>query len=132
MARCTSCGAELPDYYTSCPNCGGQVSQNAPAQAPVMQGQYYAPAPEQRVITSIGGWFGWTLLCGFLPIIGAIIMLNCSKDQTAKNFAKLMIIMQAIGFVLGLLFSSILVPSMLNYIERVGGYGSYLTGFLPF
>ena len=32
MARCTSCGAELPDYYTSCPNCGGtQVVRTAAA-----------------------------------------------------------------------------------------------------
>lgn len=126
MAKCTSCGADLPDYYTSCPNCGGQVLQNAAAPMPQqvpMQGGYAQPMPQQREITSVAGWLGWSLLCGFLPIIGSIIMLCTTKDETAKNFAKLMIILQAIGLIIGIVFSAILVPAMLGYVEKANTYG---------
>lgn len=135
MARCNGCGAELPDYYTSCPNCGAQlnaaVPNMQPPQAPPMGG-YVPPAGQQREVTSVLGWLGWSLLCSALPIIGAIIMLNVTKDQTAKNFAKLMIIMNCIGLVIGLLFASILVPAMIGYVERSREYGGYyLATILP-
>lgn len=132
MARCSQCGAELPDYYTSCPNCGAQLTPGAPIpQAQPMGG--YIPMGQQREVTSALGWLGWSLLCGFLPIIGAIIMLNVTKDPTAKNFAKLMIILNCIGLVIGLLFASILVPAMIGYVNRASGYGTYyFSAILPF
>lgn len=134
MARCNQCGAELPDYYTSCPNCGGQVLQPSPAvNAPVQPAGGYIPMSQQRAITTPVGWLGWSLLCGILPIIGAIIMLNATKDPTAKNFAKLMIIMQAIGIVLGIIFAAILVPAMIGYVEKASSYTSYyFSSILPF
>ena len=126
MAKCTSCGADLPDYYTSCPNCGGQVSQAAPAMsAPAQSMGGYIPMSQQRVITSPIGWLGWSLLCGFLPIIGAIIMLNATKDPTAKNYAKLMLILQCIGIVLCILLAVILVPAFMGYIEKSSSHASY-------
>ena len=125
MARCIQCGAELPDYYTSCPNCGGQVQQGAPAMSAPVQPTGYIPMSQQRVITSPLGWLGWSFLCGILPIIGAIIMLNVTKDQTAKNYAKLMIIMQAIGLVLSLILVAILVPAMVGYIEKAQSHATY-------
>ena len=118
MARCNQCGSELPDYYTSCPNCGGSVVRQAPPVHPAQPMNGYVPMAQQREVTSMGAWFGWSLLCGILPIIGPIIMLNSAKDPTAKNYAKLMLIMQAIGIVLLIIFGAILIPAMIGYIEK--------------
>lgn len=135
MARCNQCGAELPDYYTSCPNCGAQLNAGAPMQQPPQaqpMGGYVPPMVQQRKITSVAGWFGWSLLCGCLPIIGAIIMLNVTQDPTAKNFAKLMLILNCIGIVIGLLFAAILIPAMIGYVEKAREYGDYyLAAILP-
>ena len=125
MARCNSCGANLPDYYTSCPNCGGKDLAKSPVSAaPASRG--YIPMSEQRVVTSMGGWFCWYVLLGFVPIIGTIIMLCCTKDPTAKNYAKLTLIMQIIGIVLGIVLASILIPAMLGYVEKARMYGMIL------
>ncbi len=120
MARCNSCGADLPDYYTSCPNCGG-TSLTKGVSAPASSG--YVPISEQRVVTSMGGWFGWTILCGILPIIGQIIMKINPKDPTAKNYATLMIILQIIGIVLSILLCAILVPAMIGYVKKAQEMG---------
>ena len=124
MARCNSCGADLPDYYTSCPNCGGtSLSQGAPA-APAYSG--YVPVSEQpREITSMGGWFCWLLLCGIIPIIGPIIMMSSAKDPTAKNYAKMTLIMQIIGLVLAFLILFIFASAMMGYVNRSREAGSY-------
>ena len=130
MARCNSCGADLPDYYTSCPNCGG-TSLTKGVSAPASSG--YVPISEQRVVTTMAGWFGWTLLCGILPIIGPIIMKINSKDPTAKNYATLMIILQIIGIFLSILLCAILVPAMIGYVKKAQemgmNYGMLLTLF---
>ena len=125
MARCISCGADLPDYYTSCPNCGGtNLSKGAAAAAPAYSG--YVPVSEQpREITSMGGWFCWQLLCSIIPIIGPIIMMSSAKDPTAKNYAKMMLIMQIIGIVLTILLLFALVPAMMGYVSRASDAGHY-------
>lgn len=131
MAKCNQCGAELPDYYTSCPNCGGQVISNQGAPQPQAQPiGGYTPMSQQRVITSVGGWFGWYLLTCVLPIIGPIIMLTSAKDPTAKNFAKLMIILQAVAIVICLIFGAILIPAMLGYVEKANRYDLTILPFL--
>lgn len=111
MARCGQCGAELPDYYTSCPNCGSTAINKGPAVGPAAPTGYIPPAAT-REVTTVGGWFGWTLLMAFLPIIGAIITLNATKDPTAKNYAKLMIILQAISIVLQIIFRLAMAPAL--------------------
>lgn len=114
MARCNQCGNEMPDYYTKCPNCGGDVVRGAaPAAAPS-----YAPMFPARTITSPVGWFGWNVLCGLLPIIGPIIMMLKTQDETAKNYAKLTLILQIIGLVLFALLAAILVPALIGYVEK--------------
>lgn len=113
MAKCTSCGAELPDYYTSCPNCGGtQVVRGVAAPQP----QAYVPMQEERVSYSTGQWIGWLLLCSFFPLIGVIIMLCVTKDPSAKNYAKLMLILQIIGIVIS--FASSLIPALTKYVAQ--------------
>ena len=118
MARCNQCGNEMPDYYTKCPNCGGDIVRSAaPAAA-----QSYMPISSQRVITSPGGWFLWNLLCGLLPIIGPIIMMCKTRDETAKNYAKLTLILQIIGLVLLALLAAILVPALIGYVQKASSY----------
>ena len=120
MARCTSCGAELPDYYTSCPNCGGtQVVRGDSPAAPQSQSASYSSAASQRVVTSVGSWIGWLLLCSFFPLIGVIVMLCTVKDPSAKNYAKLFLIMMIVGMVIGVILSAIMVPAMLGYVQKM-------------
>ena len=121
MARCTSCGAELPDYYTSCPNCGGtQVVREGAAGVPQAQASYAQPLPTQmgQPVTSVKGWIGWVLLCSYVPIIGVIVMLCTVKDPSAKNYAKLQLIMMIIGIVLCALLLLILVPALIGYVRK--------------
>lgn len=101
MSICPQCGTQNPDNYSNCPNCGAQLMQQpAPQPAAPTTGGYIPPAYQQAPPTSVGGWFGWSLLYGFLPLIGAIIMLCTVKDPSAKNYAKLIVIMQAIVIVI--------------------------------
>lgn len=126
MGRCTQCGVEMPDYYAKCANCGGQIAQTG-AAAPQMGG-YIPPAAQPRTITSAGGWFGWMMLCSFFPVIGPIIMLKSSKDETAKNYAKLMIILQAISIVISIIFQNIFTPALSEYLREI----AYSMTILPF
>ena len=121
MARCTTCGAELPDYYTSCPNCGGTQVVRGGAAAPQAQVNSYAQPQEN--VTSVGGWIGWILLCIFVPIIGVIVMLCVTKDPSAKNYAKLSLIMMIIGVVICGLLLAILVPALVGYVQKAEMYG---------
>ena len=102
MLTCPHCGSLNPDYYTQCPSCGTSLS---PAQSQNMAPppSYSAPASPiytaSQPVTSVGQWFLWTLLIGFLPLIGTIIMFVTVKDPSAKNAAKVMLIMQCIAIV---------------------------------
>ena len=125
MARCNSCGAELPDYYTSCPNCGGTSISKAPSSASSVSSGY-VPMSEQRVVTSALGWFGWFMLISFVPLIGTIIMLCSTKDPTAKNYAKLALIMQIIGLVLCIICIAAFASILTSYVEHSQGYGSLM------
>ena len=98
MITCPHCGTMNPDHYTQCPNCGSPLVQAQAQPQPAPQPSAYIPPAAQPVneITSLGSWFGWYLLLCILPVIGTIIMLCSVKDPSAKNFAKLMLILQAV------------------------------------
>lgn len=121
MVTCPYCGTQSPDTYPKCPNCGAQFvpqqtyQQPQPMQQPM--GGYVPPAYQQEPVTSVGAWFGWSLLIGLLPLIGAIIMLCAVKDPSAKNYAKLIVILQGIiiaVYILLIVFVSV-VSSNLYY-----------------
>lgn len=118
MAKCFNCGAEYEGNF--CPDCGTENPKAAdmPAVSPTPQQNYSAPPPPPRAytpppvynnvavvnnsnVTSVGGWIGWMFLISLLPFIGIIIMLCCSHDESAKNFAKaqLFFMLLAIGIV---------------------------------
>lgn len=88
-----------------------------PAPNPYQQ-PYQVPY-QQPVVTTAGGWFGWIVLCSFLPLIGLIIMLCTTKDPSAKNYAKCMLIYSAIIFVVFLIFGAVLVPAIIGYLSKM-------------
>ncbi len=103
MSKCFNCGAEFEGGY--CPDCGVPASNSTPAPAP--RPQAYNPPPvynninvNNNEVTTVGGWFGWQLLISVLGLIGIIIVLCVSRDQSAKNFAKASLIWMAIAVVL--------------------------------
>ena len=123
MARCGQCGSELPDYYTSCPNCGSTAINKGAAAGPAPVG--YIPPAATREVTTVGGWFGWTMLMSVLPIIGAVITMKASKDPTAQNYAKLMIILQAISLVLQIVLRTVLIPALEELANELNTTGLF-------
>lgn len=59
-------------------------------------------------VTTVGGWIGWLLLDYILPIIGAIIMLVSSTDESAKNYAKAKIFFVIAAVVIVMFFAFML------------------------
>lgn len=111
MKLCSNCGTQNPDYYTQCPNCGTALPAAAPQ--PIYSGSstggYIPRAFQAAPVTSMGGWFGWTLLCGLLLIIGPIIMMCTADDPSAKNFAKATLIFQIIAIVLSVVLLALYI-----------------------
>ncbi|MGN1132931.1 MAG: zinc-ribbon domain-containing protein [Oscillospiraceae bacterium] len=104
---CLNCGSQMNDDETFCRNCGasqnvqGGYNQSVQPNGPQAQQQYYQqPAMPVQQVTGMGGWIGWLLLASFLPLIGTIIALCCSNDQSVKNWAKANLIITAIILVL--------------------------------
>ena len=98
---CSNCGAKVPDGTKFCPNCGTQLSAARAQTAAPPSGYSSAPMyTAEEPVTSVGQWFLWSLLIGFLPLIGTIIMFCTVKDPSAKNAAKVFLIMQIVAVVL--------------------------------
>ena len=112
MITCTQCGAQHPDHYTQCPNCGAPLSAPQPSVINNGYGGYIPPAYQEAPITTVGQWFGWWLLCALLPVIGAIITMYSTKDPSVKNFAKINIILSCIGIVVFFLCIWILAAAL--------------------
>lgn len=105
MPKCFNCGAEFTGNF--CPDCGLPADNSLHEPAPNPGPQPYAPPPVYNNITvannnttSTGGWFGWQLLEALLPIIGIILMLCVSNDDSVKNYAKARLIWCAVAIVL--------------------------------
>lgn len=140
MPICQNCGAELEGKFcTACgaPNPNASAAQTIqpapmqtpppvtpPIQQPLPQQPRFNPPPapiynnvsviQQNKVTSTGGWIGWLFLLTLLPLIGHIIMLLCTPDQSAKNFIKAQFVLILIGLLmfLGLLIIAAIGSSM--------------------
>ena len=120
MKLCPNCDTQNADHFTQCANCGTILPN--PAPQPVYSGGtngYVPPAYQTVPVTSMGGWFCWSLLCGFLSIIGPIIMMCTVKDPSAKNFAKAMLIVQGVMLVLSMLFSTLLRAVLQGVVDAM-------------
>ncbi|HBI85427.1 MAG TPA: hypothetical protein DDX71_03940 [Ruminococcus sp.] len=115
MAKfCTCCGRIIPDLAMQCPQCGGMQPDTVIPQAPPVG--TLTPFPEiQRVdpLPPVYGqqvnevmtpfqWFGWVLVLVLLGIFGSFIMYNHVRDQSAKNLAKLLIVLHCIAIIFGM------------------------------
>ena len=107
MNKCFNCGTEFEGSF--CPDCGipanNSTTETTPAPAP--NPQPFTPPPVYNNInvntnetTSTAGWFGWQALIAFLGIIGIIILLCTTRDESAKNYAKASLIWCVIAVVL--------------------------------
>lgn len=93
---CSKCGNEVRNGELNCSECGTPTIPSVQTQQPV----YYQPVQKEGNCTSIGGWIGWWMLSIFLPVIGWIIAICVSKDQSVKNGIVAYIIVGAILWVL--------------------------------
>lgn len=111
MKLCPNCGTQNADHFTQCPNCGAMLPAGTPQ--PVYSGTsgYIPPAYQDSPVTSMGGWFCWSLLCVLL-IIGPIIMICAAKDPSAKNYGKAALILQVIGLVICFLFGAVMIATV--------------------
>lgn len=108
---CKKCGNKVAEGTKFCGKCGQAVAavgdvKSIPANAEIKeepvntntaavaqpnfqpQGQpvYVMNNLQQETHhTSVGGWIGWWLLCGLLPVIGVIITACCTKDPSVRN-----------------------------------------------
>jgi len=111
MKLCPNCGTQNADQYAQCVSCGTVLPAAAP-QPVYSGGGYVPPAYQPQPPVSMGAWFGWSLLCAFLPILGAVIMMLTAKQTSAKNFAKAMIVVQIIFGVIGAASSATLIAAI--------------------
>ena len=98
MQKCNNCGSEFEGNY--CDYCGMPADTQTQGYTEIpqydtnfMRGDsinqnYSYTTPNSEQPTTTLGWIGWQLLEAFLPLIGLIIMLIFSEDETVKNYAK--------------------------------------------
>lgn len=125
---CLKCGNEIRNGEANCPECGTPVTPMVQQQSiptPVQpQSMYPHVQPQQHIqnlennCTSIGGWIGWWLLSFFLPVIGWIIAICVSKDQSVKNGIVAYIIVGAILLVLLIILAILGVFSAVDLLNR--------------
>ena len=72
-------------------------------------------------ITTIGGWLGWIILISILPLIGSIIMSFAPKDESTKNYGRLVLIAQLILAAIGVLLFVFVGPQF--FLEIAQQYG---------
>ena len=118
---CRNCGRQVPESSAFCTECGAKVEkaeqqdyspeyetpENSTPYTQPQQNSYYAqPGPQRRnEAVSVGTYVGMTILSG-IPLIGLIMMcvwaFSADENQSKKNFARAMLILMAIGFVLSI------------------------------
>ena len=131
MKSCPKCNTLNNDVNVFCESCGNALPVENPApEAPIneasavetAQSQYqqYAPVPpmyamppqfnedmlpEEYKPVSVGKYIGYSILFA-LPLVGFIMLLvtafSGGTNKSLKNYARAMLVMYAIGVVLGI------------------------------
>ena len=121
---CSKCGAVLEDNVTFCQLCGeNQTAQVNPV--PPQPQQYYAPVQPVDDHTGVGGWIGWLLLCSFVPLIGQIIAICCTRDKSVKNWAIANLIITAISIVIAVVLIILSLTVFAGFLSSVTGAPTY-------
>lgn len=123
---CQNCGNSFDDNVSICPRCGMQYvdvqySNQQYQQAPYQQPQYQQPYPQQNYGVqpnapeppmSVGQWVGTILLTTCLGTISLILLFiwafSNSTPASKKNYCRAMLIVEAIGLGLLIVFMIII------------------------
>lgn len=154
--RCKKCGSFLTDTDRFCPNCGENVPPPVPAQAgaspaqpaqPLYQTQSVPqsgmgmppppvyPIPPARPAfeeeMTLGKWVLTLFVTNFLGLISWVFLFVWgfgTGSVSRSNYCKAMLIVKAVGLVIGIIFvavyASVLLPMIFRYAEY-GDYGDY-------
>ncbi|MCM1298229.1 MAG: hypothetical protein NC203_03270 [Firmicutes bacterium] len=131
---CKNCGNTFEDHINICPRCGMQYVENAgmPEQSyqQPYQGQgYNQPAygqpqyqqpimnqPVQEQPMTLGQWLGTILLTTMLGTISIILLFVWGFSSTTptnkKNYCRAMLIVNAIGIVISIIFMAIFFAAL--------------------
>lgn len=133
MKKCHNCGAEFEGDY--CDYCGVPAAQNSQNRTEQPQyntdfmsgntaNQNYTPPPmynnygmQNNPPTTTLGWIGWQLLESFLPIIGLVIMLFMSEDESVKNYAKARLIWTLVAVVIAVIAFALFSAIIFSFIR---------------
>jgi|GEM_PF-7112504 len=120
---CGKCGTQLDDGTKFCTKCGAPADTPAAAQMPVQQPvyqQYYQQSIQQEPPKSPAlaiCAFIFSLIIAPVGLILGIVGL-AKRNFGLKGMSIAAVIIGAIGTLLSLVLASILIPSMLGYVNR--------------
>ena len=117
---CGKCGTQLDDGTKFCTKCGAPADTPAaaqmPVQQPVYQQQYYQPEPPKSPALAICAFVFSFILAPVGLILGIVGLAK--RNAGLKGMSIAAVIIGAIGTLLTLVLTAILVPSMLGYVNR--------------
>lgn len=116
---CKKCGGKVESYASHCPFCGEAMGGND------VTATYTTSIPAQSgAHRSVLGWIGTYLLMG-LPLVGIIMLFvwafgdKTKADPTFRNWARMMLIVQAVAVVLVVVYIIILGPVLFEVLESM-------------
>ncbi len=132
---CEKCGNQIPDNATFCEKCGAPTNATPgagpyaappprPAAPQYAAPQYAAPPPQYAAPAyappggevSVGSWMISLIVCA-LPFIGFIMTLVWAFGKNTlpskRNFFRAMLLFQVIAAVLGIIFYSSILGSLM-------------------
>ncbi len=127
MQKCNNCGSEFEGNY--CDYCGMPAdtqtqgyTENSQYDTNFMRGDsinqnYSYTTPNNAQPTTTLGWLGWQLLEAFLPLIGLIIMLIFSEDESVKNYAKARLILSLVAIVIAVIIFALFSALIFSFIR---------------
>lgn len=129
MQKCNNCGSEFEGNY--CDYCGMPADTQTQGYTEIpqydtnfMRGDsinqnYSYTTPNSEQPTTTLGWIGWQLLEAFLPLIGLIIMLIFSEDETVKNYAKARLILSLVAIVIAVIIFALFSALIFSLIRNI-------------
>lgn len=112
MKQCPTCGAQLDDAVSFCPDCGTPLNGGTPAVAPVVDPYDHTEAYDPQDIADNKLF---CMLLYLINVVGIIIALLAAPDSAYVRFhirqsIKLTICAMLLALVTGLLAWTVIVP----------------------
>ncbi len=116
MAKCTSCGAEIPDGGAFCRRCGARVSSSQPV--------YVYSDPRKRSDAVLGTWaYAGSVILLSLPLIGFVLQIawacGATRNLNRRNLARAYLVITLAGVVLFILTSILVGPYLSAFLEQL-------------